>query len=324
MLRSAGMGLLDRMRSRYDGALAATIGGIADRLRQRKDVLALGEDDRLDGKTCLVTGANRGLGLAIATELGRRGAHVICACRASAPRIAGSNEALSLDLADLASVEKAVDALAGRKIDVAILNAGIVPKEARRTRDGFDEGFQVNYLANVLLVRRLLQRGLMSPANARIVFVSSESHRSAPPIDWDRLGVFRPWGMQDAVAQYGVAKLLLQTFTEELARRTPSVAVHSLCPGAVRTDIGREAPPWVRPVLALTMRAFFKDPKLAARPVVYLAASSAIEGATGLYLHADRRREPSAQAVDAEHGRQLWERSEQMLEAAGHPMIRKA
>ena len=326
MLRFAGVSFLDRIRSRYDGPLVATLGGAVDRVRNRKHALELGDEDRLDGKTALVTGANRGLGLAVATELGRRGAHVILACRGAPPHLAGSSEPLSLDLADLGSVEKAALALGRRvperKIDVVILNAGIVPREARRTCDGFDESFQVNFLANVLFARLLVERGLMSSApSTRMVFVSSESHRSARPIEWDRLGAFRPWGMREAVAQYGVAKLLLQTFTEELARRAKdSLAVHSLCPGAVRTDIGREAPRWARPMLALTMRAFFKDPKVAALPVVYLAASRALDGETGVYLHAQRRRDASDEARNLENGKRLWECSERLLSDAGHPL----
>jgi NAD(P)-dependent dehydrogenase (short-subunit alcohol dehydrogenase family) len=154
-----------------------------------------------------------------------------------------------------------------------------------------------------------------------MVLVSSESHRSSPPIDWPALGAFKPWGMRQAVEQYGYGKLLLQTFAEELARREAGeLAVHSLCPGAVRTDIGREAPRWVKPLLGATMRAFFQAPEKAALPVVYLAASRVIESETGIYLHATRRRRPSDAALDPEAGRRLWEKAERILAESGHPL----
>lgn len=331
---------MSRLRPRYDGALVATVGGILDRVRDRGRTLDLDDRDRLDDRTCLITGANRGLGLAVASELAKRGGAVRLACRS------GMEEAVSvvrqstvvpslikaeaLDLGDLSSVEKLVDTLAEQrvKLDLLILNAGIVPREARKTVDGLDESFQVNFLANVLLVRRMLQRNVIAvnadrsvggPKAPRIVIVSSESHRTSPLIDWAQLGTFRSWGMREAVEQYGYGKLLLQTFAEELVRRTRGrVAVHSLCPGAVRTDIGREAPAWAKPALDLTMRMFFKPAKEAALPVVYLAASRAIEGRTGLYLHVNRVRDVREEARSLDTGRRLWDEAERILDRAGH------
>jgi NAD(P)-dependent dehydrogenase (short-subunit alcohol dehydrogenase family) len=314
------MEVWDRLRSRYDGAVSATVGGILDRVRDRGHQLELDPGDRLDGKRCLVTGANRGLGLAIARELRARGADLVLACRSGLREVeqAVGGEGIHLDLGSLASVEEHLGRLAeGRPLDVAVLNAGIVPAEARRTADGFDESFQVNFLGNVLLARGLIERRLLAP-EGRMVIVSSESHRSSPPIDWDGFGVFRPWGMREAVEQYGFSKLLLQGFTEELARRTAGrPAVHSLCPGAVRTDIGREAPGWAKPALSLAMRAFFKEPAEAAIPAVYLACARAIEGETDIYLHAMRRRDPSDAARDPETGRRLWDESARLLAEHG-------
>lgn len=349
------MGLRDLLRPRYDGAIAATIGGIVDRIRDRAPPLALSPSDRLEGRACLVTGANRGLGLAIATELARRGAHVVMACRSGIPEImdvvrrdaggSGTVEAVRLDLGELASVERMVDELAedGVALDAVVLNAGVVPREARRTKDGFDESFQVNFLSNVLLVRRLLERGVIpnatfapharddddpdardpedSSRTPRVVLVSSESHRSAPPIDFSRLGTFRAWTMREAVAEYGATKLLGETWAHELATRTRGdVAVHTLCPGAVNTDIAREAPEWVKPALGATMRAFFKPPEEAARPVAYLVGAREIEGETGLYVHVTRRKERAPQAQDPYAGRRLWEASDRLLEGAGHAL----
>ncbi|NUO53487.1 MAG: SDR family NAD(P)-dependent oxidoreductase [Polyangiaceae bacterium] len=327
---------LDRSRARYDGALAATIEGIANRIRQRGVELSLANGDRLDGRTCLVTGANRGLGLAVAHDLAKRGGTLVLACRSGLDETVAAIQksakrpelvtGVKLDLGDLESVEETMVDLQGRgvKIDVTILNAGIVPREARRTRDGFDESFQVNFLANVLFSRRLLELDLVgsSPTidlKPRIVVVSSESHRSSPTVDWPSFGTFRPWGMRQAVEQYGYGKLLLQLYTQELSRRLENlIAVHSLCPGAVRTDIGREAPSWAKPLLDVTMRAFFQSPEHAAVPVVYLAASRAIESETGIYLHARQRKAPSEAATDPGSGRRIWDEAERLLSDAGH------
>jgi NAD(P)-dependent dehydrogenase (short-subunit alcohol dehydrogenase family) len=343
------MGIRDLLRPRYDGAVAATIGGIVDRFRDREITLELGGNDRLDGRTCLVTGANRGLGLAIAAELARLGGHVVLACRSGIPDVMevvrreagnrGTVEAIQLDLGDLDAIEKTVDELAedGVALDALVLNAGVVAREARKTRHGLDETFQVNFLSNVLFVRRLLERGVVpnrtlaqaassderdgERATPRIVFVSSESHRTAPKLDFARLGTFRPWSMREAVAEYGYSKLLLETWAHELARRLEGdVAVHTVCPGAVRSDIGREAPAWAKPALDVTMRAFFKEPAEASIPVAYLCAARALEGETGLYYHVKKRKDRADAARDPSNGKRMWDACERLLASAGHPV----
>jgi len=357
------MGLRDRLRSlvaapRYDGAVVATLGGIVDRLRDRSPPLSLSPLDRLDGRTALVTGANRGLGLSIAVQLVARGAHVIMACRSGIPEVmdvvrreagglaarlgcgpAGTVDAVRLDLADLAQVRGVADELAEDLVtlDVLVLNAGVVATSSRRTKDGFDEMLQVNFLANVLFATRLLERGVVAshalakgpvaePDDAsdaaafvpRIVFVSSESHRSARPIEVDRVGVYAEYGMRDTVTEYGYQKLLLETWAAELSRRLApqgnvEVSVHTSCPGAVATDIAREAPAWVKPVLGPTMKHLFKKPDDGAVPVVWLSCARPIEGKTGLYVHVKQAKARAPQADDPRNGRALWARCEALL-----------
>jgi 2-deoxy-D-gluconate 3-dehydrogenase len=80
----------------------------------------------LAGQTALVTGANTGIGQAIATAMGRAGAHVICAGRSSCANTVAmieSAEALTLDFADPMA---AADVFADRQIDILVNNAGII------------------------------------------------------------------------------------------------------------------------------------------------------------------------------------------------------
>lgn len=83
----------------------------------------------LAGQTALVTGANTGIGQAIAIALGRAGAHVICAGRSSCSETVSmieSAEALTLDFADPMAAKHLFD---GRQIDILVNNAGIIRRD---------------------------------------------------------------------------------------------------------------------------------------------------------------------------------------------------
>jgi NAD(P)-dependent dehydrogenase (short-subunit alcohol dehydrogenase family) len=345
MFGSVSMADRDDRDSRYQGASRATVSGILDLFRRPERIGCLEPEERIDGKTCLVTGANRGLGRAAAVELARRGGRVVMACRSGHPHaaeevrsISGSEavEMARVDLADLESIEGFAAAMkhAGRSFDIVVLNAGVVPNRARRTVQGFEEMFAVNYLANFILVTRLLEHGtipLVPLRNAggsphgepvrtlpRLVFVTSEVHRSAPPIDFAGLGEFRDYGMRGAMTEYAVNKLLVSTFAVELSRHLldgdePRASVHQLCPGPINSGIAREAPVWIKPLLKVLFALFFRTPRRAAEPVVFLCCSQAIEGRTGIYLHLMTEKSPSAAALDPEAGRRLWQASQRLI-----------
>jgi NAD(P)-dependent dehydrogenase (short-subunit alcohol dehydrogenase family) len=311
-------------------------------LNRRGGVPPVDATVRLDGKTALVTGANSGLGKAVATDLARRGAHVLLACRSGIPdagieiaRDSGSQaiEMLPVDLADLASVARLTDELArrGQTLDLTICNAGLMPRKPQSTQQGYCVTFGVHYLANHLLLRRLLASGVIpndvfahngrSSANIpRIVFVSSETHRSADGLSFDdRLGKPTQFGANDAILHYASSKLAMLTFASELMRRLtttrgPSVAVHGLCPGPIASRMARDAPAFLAPIVDASMRLLFQAPEKAALPVTYLATAPELAGTTGWYLHLMQRKAPSDLATDENNGRRLWERGERMLE----------
>lgn len=320
--------------------LTTTLTAFVDLLGPRGALLPVDDSVRLDGQTALVTGANAGLGKAVAIDLARRGARVLLACRSGVPqageevaRASGSRsvEMLRVDLSDLSSVAGLADELArrGERLDILVCNAGLMPKQAQATSQGHDVMFGVHYLANHLLVRRLLvsgvlpnnlyrQHGRTGSAVPRIVFVASETHRSAQGLDFPRLGELVPYGTSDAVKHYATSKLALVTFASELSRRLlvdgqPTVSVHCLCPGPVASSIVRDVPAPLQPVLDAALGRVFQHPEQAALPVVYLACAPEVAGETGWYLHFMQRKAPSPLASDARNGRQLWERGESML-----------
>ena len=326
--------------TRRNSVIGALCGAIADRLSQRSTRRPVPDGVRIDGKVCLVTGANSGLGKAVAVDLAKRGGRVLMACRGGHPeagedvaRLSGSDsvEMLRVDLADLDSVHALCDALQrdGRRVDIAVLNAGVMPAKARRSRQGYELMFAVHFLANRLLIDRLLHDGTMRPTSRpgetpRIVFVSSEAHRSAAPIDFEDFGAFADYGLRDGLKAYGSSKLHLCTYAQELSRRlNPGrevrAAVHSLCPGAVNSNLAREAPPLLKPLLSPVMRLFFATPAKAAAPVTVACCAEDMGRRSGVYLHIMQEKLPSPPAMDATAGARLWQASAALLARHGRP-----
>ncbi len=175
----------------------------------------------------LVTGANRGIGLAIAEGLAERGCEVLLGVRdlgagkAAARRIGGV--AVLLDVADPASIRRAVDE-AGR-VDILINNAGVLGAGGVLADPAdFEESMAVMVRGPYLLMHHLIP-GMAERGHGRVVNVSS---------GWGAFsdGVGGPGG-------YGVAKAALNALTVSAARTLPaSVKVGAMCPGWVRTRMG--------------------------------------------------------------------------------------
>lgn len=349
------MGVSD---GRYGGALSAVVNGLRDVVRSRRQGETngrqldrrrgpRGDAERMDGAWCLVTGASSGLGFETAVRLIERGANLVVASRSAGPdlvqrlreRGAARNElaieAIPIDLASLASVEAFVDEIArrGHRLDVVVFNAGVVRAGARTTTDGFDEMLQVNYLANHALAMGLLRRNCIAfPAGAsdasgdtgrppRFVFVSSEAHRSAPDVPATDPYAVGAYGVRESMRWYGYSKLLLTTFTGELARRhslqsEQPLTVLTMCPGAMSTSIARDAPRVLQPLIRIVFRLFFPGPERSAETLAHLACSPGFDRSSGRYYHLGDEKEKDPRAQDPELAGRLWDEAERAVAAA--------
>jgi retinol dehydrogenase-14 len=275
------------------------------------------------GKTILVTGATRGIGLEAAVELARRGARVALVGRdprrtdaavAEVERRSGSHEVSHLlcDFASQAEIRRLSGEVLARhdRLDVLVNNAGAVNKDRRLTVDGIERTFAVNHLGYYLLTRLLADR-LVQSAPARVVTVASAAHRSGT-LDFDDLGYERGYSILRAYARSKLANVL---FGEELARRLAGTGVtsNSLHPGAVATNIWSGAPAWAKPILQIAFRPFFLSPEKGGRTLVQLAAAPELEGVTGRYFEKQRAVPPAPRALDEALARRLWEVSAGMV-----------
>jgi NAD(P)-dependent dehydrogenase (short-subunit alcohol dehydrogenase family) len=283
------------------------------------------------GRTAVVTGANTGIGFEAAKVLAERGATVVLACRGvdraaqAADRIrAGAPKAdvrtLRLDLGSLASVRSAAEQLRSDfpRIDLLINNAGLMMTPPGRTEDGFELQFGVNHLGHFALTGLLLDR-LVTVPGSRIVTVSSVGHRGGH-INFDDLQSQRRYSRTGAYAQSKLANLL---FTYDLQRRlaeagaeTIAVAAH---PGGSRTELARNLPLALRPVVAVMMRFVGQSAEMGALPTLRAAVDPAARG--GDYYGPSGRSEQSgypklvesnARSHDAAVQRRLWTESERL------------
>lgn len=207
------------------------------------DVLA-GVD--LGGRRVLITGASAGLGVETARALAAHGAVVVGAARdldkarratAAAGVPHGALELVALDLADLASVRAAADALLadGRPFDVVIANAGVMACPKGVTADGFETQFGTNHLGHFVFVNRIAD--LIQPGG-RLVNLASSGHRFAD-VDLDDPNFEHT--EYDKWVAYGRSKTANILFAVEFDRRhrgrgVRATAVH---PGGIQTELGR-------------------------------------------------------------------------------------
>jgi NAD(P)-dependent dehydrogenase (short-subunit alcohol dehydrogenase family) len=226
-------------------------------------------------RTALVTGANRGIGLAIAQGLAGLGHFVFLGARDAAAgeeaaealrRKGWSAAAVRVDLCDAGSVDSAVREIerAGRRVEILVNNAGVLhEKPMLELADSeIAESIAVHITGPLRLVR-LAVPGMIGRLYGRIVNVSS---------GWGSFGD----GM-GGPGLYGVTKAALNAMTVRLAIELPPlIKVNAMCPDWVRTRMGGPDAP--------------RTPEEGAETAVWLATLPE-DGPTGGFFR-DRKRVP--------------------------------
>lgn len=189
-------------------------------------------------KTVLITGANRGIGFETARQLAGRGFHVVMGARSEKAGHAAQRELeragkvsqLLLDVSDSKSIAGAASKFAPiGQLDALINNAGIYPDEGTSiltiSREQMVGTFQTNTFGALEVTQAFLPYLKKSPA-ARVINVSS--------------GYGQLDGLSANVPSYCLSKLTLNGVTIMLAEALKPfrIAVNSMCPGWVRTDMG--------------------------------------------------------------------------------------
>ncbi|MCW2275574.1 SDR family NAD(P)-dependent oxidoreductase [Rhodoblastus acidophilus] len=272
-------------------------------------------------KTALVTGANSGLGKAVAKALAAEGMRVGLVARDRVRgeaaladiRAATGNGDLHLFIADLAD-QSAIRGLAQavrqkfEHLHLLVNNAGTAFPERRLSPEGIERALAVNHLGPFLLTNLLLDL-LVASAPARIVNVGTRMNTAMDfaDLNWDK----RPYSMMQA---YGQSKLGNLHFTFELARRLQGsgVTVNCVFPGVFNSNLGGTdgAQNLFWKLVARLLGWAIPSAEQAARRVLHVATAPELANASGQYF-GDRKTLPApAQALDPEANRRLWHISE--------------
>lgn len=276
-------------------------------------------DASMEGRVCVVTGANSGVGLEACRHLARGGAHVVMVCRNADKAAAAQVEVKALarapvdvvqmDLARLDDVRRGAAELLDRypKIHVLINNAGLHSTERTLTVDGHETVFAVNHLASFLLTHLLLGR-LKESAPARIIQVNSQGHRfgglDLDDLDWERR---RYIGLRG----YGASKTAQLLTVWELAKRLEGsgVTINAMHPGSVRSNIGQNNGPLYRWFKHQVIDRTLTDPDVAGQALYWLAADPALEGVHGRFFNLTIEEKPAPHALGRELRRRVFEAS---------------
>lgn len=197
----------------------------------------------LEGRIALITGANRGIGLAVAKAYAAGGARCILAGRnvaalESAARDIGSAAVLPLDLDNPEAIRRATRSVA--VLDILVANAAILGARVALKDYPFDvwlHAFQTNVHANLLLLQGL-DAVLRKSDAGRIIVVTSGAARTA-----------RPGGGSYAVTKAAL-EMMAAVYAQEVAG-TP-IRINMLNPGPTRTSMRAQVAPGEDPMTLKT------------------------------------------------------------------------
>jgi NAD(P)-dependent dehydrogenase (short-subunit alcohol dehydrogenase family) len=270
----------------------------------------------MHGKVCLITGASRGIGRALAIHLATRDTTLLlhASTRETIDRtvaeireLSGNPDihGLAADFADQDAVRRMVAEVRQRteRLDLLVNNAAIFNTYRISTADGHEMTFAVNHLAHFILTNGLVDL-LTAAAPSRVVILASEAHQRAHHVeDWEsRTGY-------SGYQAYARSKLANVMFGYDLAHRLEGtgVMVNSCHPGLADTGFVEKMFDrwWARWVVPIAKTFTIPVEKAVETPLM-LATSPELGGVTGKYFKDGHAIPSSLVSHDPTIGARLW------------------
>ncbi|MGE5496967.1 MAG: SDR family oxidoreductase [Syntrophothermus sp.] len=269
----------------------------------------------MDKMTFIITGANTGIGKAIAFELARKNQKVVLVCRdnqkglAALEEIQSSSENCETELVqgDLSSIKSCTN-LAGVLVEkypdmnVLINNAGVWKTKCELNSDGLESTFMVNHMAPFILSNLLFPQ-LQKNAHARIVNVNAGLYIKGK-LDLEKT----PYGKDfTRFGTYANTKLCNVLTTCEMARRIEGsgVTVNAVHPGVINTGLGNS--PGLLGFVLRGAKHFWGTPAQGAVAPVWLATDPSLHNTSGKFFLLKNEMELTDAAKDTALAKRLWE-----------------
>lgn len=277
-----------------------------------------------DRKTCIITGASSGIGLAVAKNLSRRNINLIITSRdldkgraiLSELKQNSQNQNIQLYKLDLSSqanirnfTTKIIDQFS--VIDILLNNAGIWTSDLELTNEGIEMQFGVNHIGHFLLTN-LLYETIAKSNDGRILTIGSESHKYGKLHFED----FNLTGHYHGLKAYGQSKLANLMFTKELNRRNKyeNISAYCISPGLVKTDIGVKHTNMFHAFMWKLRRSGGKSPEKAAGFIVDMMLNQKFKNLQHDYWENGKMIKNSDKADNTDAAELLWEKSKKLCD----------
>jgi len=269
------------------------------------------------GKTCLITGANSGLGFAVAKRFAAEGAETILLCRnkergeyaideikTEIPN--ASVELIICDLASMKSIKKFIEDFRGKysKLDILYNNAAVMKQKRTVSEDGFEMMFQVNYLASFILMNSFLD--LLKKGSSPYI-INNGRPADKYRLDMDDLQFLKNYSMYNSFFK---TKLCLLFANLELSRRKESdgITVTMIDPGPFKSDLVRDVP-----LMGWIKNSFSASVDKAAENILYHITSDDTTNKNGKVFKEKQEKLLIGYWKDASIGERLWSITESLI-----------
>ncbi|KAF4461575.1 ww domain-containing oxidoreductase [Fusarium albosuccineum] len=286
---------------------------------------------KLKGKSVFVTGANQGIGFEAARAFHATGATVFIGSRDPVKGQKAIDDIKNSDLKNgaplhlikistdsLDSVREAAQALLKHdtdfKLNLLILNAGVMCSPYSKTVDGYESQLATNHLGHFLLFQ-LLKPALLAAStpsfNSRVISVSSMAHCASEirfhDLHFEETGSYDPW------VAYGQSKTANIYAVNEIERRYGHRGLHafSLHPGSIATNLQQHLSQEIKDYAAQNtqIQKQFKSIPQGAATTVFAALSKDLEGKGGKYLVDEAvapPAHPDSDSMSTDNGYSTW------------------